>query len=88
MTWLLASKAQAFEKSQPDMGLDLLPTESLRDVFYPEEFLGVWDVESVLTEVATPLGEDMVPDMQVRKAFARFEFLFRYAYPNPTKASL
>lgn len=47
------------------MGLDLLPTDSLPDVHYPEPFLGVWDVESVLTDVTTPMGEEMVPDMQV-----------------------
>ncbi|KAL4439759.1 hypothetical protein ABPG75_002760 [Micractinium tetrahymenae] len=35
------------------------------DLVFPETFLGVWDVESVLTSVETPLGPEFVPDMRV-----------------------
>jgi hypothetical protein len=35
------------------------------DLVFPEEFLGTWVVFSKLTKVDTPLGEDMVQDMDV-----------------------
>ncbi|KAL4419385.1 hypothetical protein ABPG77_002912 [Micractinium sp. CCAP 211/92] len=35
------------------------------DLVFPDSFLGVWDVESVLTSVETPLGPEFVPDMRV-----------------------
>ncbi|PSC69239.1 hypothetical protein C2E20_7188 isoform B [Micractinium conductrix] len=35
------------------------------DLLFPESFLGVWDVESVLTALETPLGPEMVPNMRV-----------------------
>ncbi|GFR48381.1 hypothetical protein Agub_g10273 [Astrephomene gubernaculifera] len=35
------------------------------DLVFPEEFLGVWDVTSMLTRVDMPLGEDAVPNMAV-----------------------
>lgn len=35
------------------------------DLVFPEEFLGVWEVTSVLQRVDLPLGEDVVPDMAV-----------------------
>ncbi|GLC41532.1 hypothetical protein PLESTB_001000800 [Pleodorina starrii] len=39
------------------------------DLVFPEEFLGVWDVTSVLSRVETPLGEDAVPNLAaVRRA--------------------
>jgi hypothetical protein len=36
------------------------------DLFFPEDFLGLWNVESVLTSVKLPLGPDFVPDPKVR----------------------
>lgn len=36
------------------------------DLFFPEEFLGVWQVDSTLTSVKLPLGPDFVPDPKVR----------------------
>ncbi|KAG2437242.1 hypothetical protein HXX76_005905 [Chlamydomonas incerta] len=39
------------------------------DLVFPDEFVGVWDVTSILTKVDTPLGEDAVPNLQaVRRA--------------------
>lgn len=38
------------------------------DLVFPDEFLGRWDVESVLTSVELPLGPEFVPDMQVHFA--------------------
>jgi hypothetical protein len=38
------------------------------DLFFPEEFLGTWDVTSVLLKVETPLGEELVPNMEVSPA--------------------
>lgn len=35
------------------------------DLFFPDNFLGVWDIESVLANVETPLGPEFVPDMRV-----------------------
>ena len=35
------------------------------DLFFPEDFLGLWRVESVLTSVKLPLGPDFVPDAKV-----------------------
>ncbi|KAI3431864.1 hypothetical protein D9Q98_010615 [Chlorella vulgaris] len=35
------------------------------DLVFPAEFLGVWDVESVLTGVELPKGPELVPDMRV-----------------------
>lgn len=35
------------------------------DLYFPEEFLGVWNVESTLTSVKLPLGPDFVPDPKV-----------------------
>ena len=35
------------------------------DLFFPEDFLGLWAVESVLTSVKLPLGPDFVPDPKV-----------------------
>lgn len=35
------------------------------DLYFPEEFLGVWQVTSTLVNVETPLGTDFVPDMNV-----------------------
>ena len=33
------------------------------DLFFPDSFLGSWDVESVLTDVDLPMGSEAVPDM-------------------------
>ena len=41
-----------------------------------DEFLGVWEVDSVLTLVELPLGPEFVPDMRVCAA-ARFVLLYR-----------
>lgn len=39
------------------------------DLYFPDMFLGVWDVTSVLTKLDTPMGEEFVPDMkQVQRA--------------------
>jgi hypothetical protein len=39
------------------------------DLTFPESWLGVWDVSSVLVGVETPLGEDLIPNMRsVRRA--------------------
>ncbi|EFJ51227.1 hypothetical protein VOLCADRAFT_103598 [Volvox carteri f. nagariensis] len=39
------------------------------DLVFPEEFLGAWEVTSVLTRVDTPLGEEAVPNLAaVRRA--------------------
>ena len=35
------------------------------DLYFPEEFLGVWNVESTLTSIKLPLGPDFVPDPKV-----------------------
>ncbi|EFN51116.1 hypothetical protein CHLNCDRAFT_55281 [Chlorella variabilis] len=35
------------------------------DLVFPDEFLGVWEVDSVLTLVELPLGPEFVPDMRV-----------------------
>jgi len=35
------------------------------DLVYPEPLLGKWDVISVLTKVETPMGEEVVPDMNI-----------------------
>ena len=35
------------------------------DLYFPEEFLGVWNVESTLTSIKIPLGPDFVPDPKV-----------------------
>jgi hypothetical protein len=35
------------------------------DLFFPEDFLGVWNVESTLISVKLPLGPDFVPDPKV-----------------------
>ena len=35
------------------------------DLYFPEEFLGVWNVESTLTSIKLPLGPDYVPDLKV-----------------------
>ncbi|KAI7839807.1 hypothetical protein COHA_006605 [Chlorella ohadii] len=35
------------------------------DLVFPDQFLGVWDVESVLRQVELPLGPELVPDMRV-----------------------
>jgi len=35
------------------------------DLIYPDSFLGVWDIESVLVSVDLPLGPEAVPDMSV-----------------------
>ncbi len=35
------------------------------DLYFPEEFLGVWNVESTLTSIKLPLGTDYVPDLKV-----------------------
>jgi len=35
------------------------------DLYFPDSFLGVWQVSSVLVRVETPLGEDLVPDMRL-----------------------
>ncbi|CAL5226960.1 g9845 [Coccomyxa viridis] len=37
------------------------------DLYFPEEFLGVWNVESTLTSIKLPLGTDYVPDLKVVK---------------------
>eukprot|EP01026_Neomeris_dumetosa_P022542 TRINITY_DN1940_c0_g1_i5.p1 TRINITY_DN1940_c0_g1~~TRINITY_DN1940_c0_g1_i5.p1 ORF type:complete len:351 (-),score=47.98 TRINITY_DN1940_c0_g1_i5:238-1245(-) len=34
------------------------------DLFFPQTFEGVWDVESVLVDTKTPLGEEYVPDIR------------------------
>ena len=33
---------------------------------FPEEWLGVWEVQSTLTNVQIPLGPDFLPDPKVR----------------------
>ena len=38
------------------------------DLYFPEEFLGVWNVESTLTSIKLPLGTDYVPDLKVGSA--------------------
>jgi hypothetical protein len=35
------------------------------DLFYPEEFIGSWQVVSTLVDVAAPLGEEMLSDPKV-----------------------
>lgn len=35
------------------------------DLYFPEEFLGIWSVESTLASVQLPLGPDFVPDPKV-----------------------
>lgn len=35
------------------------------DLYFPEEFLGIWSVESTLASVQLPLGPDFVPDTKV-----------------------
>ena len=35
------------------------------DLFFPQQFLGTWEVESTLTSVKMPLGPDYVPDLEV-----------------------
>ncbi|PRW33134.1 hypothetical protein C2E21_7942 [Chlorella sorokiniana] len=35
------------------------------DLVFPAQFLGVWDVDSVLRRVDLPLGPELVPDMRV-----------------------
>lgn len=35
------------------------------DLFFPEEFMGIWSVESTLASVQLPLGPDFVPDPKV-----------------------
>jgi hypothetical protein len=35
------------------------------DLTYPDSFLGVWNIESVLVSVDLPQGAEFVPDMQV-----------------------
>lgn len=35
------------------------------DLFYPESFVGTWDVASNLINVELPLGPEFVPDMKV-----------------------
>ena len=45
------------------------PTSSPHDghvLLSKQEFLGVWNVESVLSSVKLPLGPDFVPDARVR----------------------
>lgn len=41
------------------------------DLFFPEEFLGTWEVTSVLLKVETPLGEEAVPNMESVQRAAR-----------------
>ena len=41
------------------------------DLFFPDDFEGVWEVESLLTSVDTPLGPEFVPDMQVPRCGLR-----------------
>jgi hypothetical protein len=35
------------------------------DLFFPEEFLGTWDVASTLVKVDLPFGPEFVPDLRV-----------------------
>ncbi|KAK9812762.1 hypothetical protein WJX72_003291 [[Myrmecia] bisecta] len=35
------------------------------DLFFPDQWLGVWRVESTLIKVETPLGPDFIPDLRV-----------------------
>lgn len=37
------------------------------DLVFPERFAGIWDVESTLVSVETPLGLEFVPDSRVRR---------------------
>lgn len=37
------------------------------DLYFPDDFLGEWKVESTLTKVSTPLGEDFIPDLRVSR---------------------
>ncbi|CAK0786139.1 hypothetical protein CVIRNUC_009352 [Coccomyxa viridis] len=37
------------------------------DLYFPDEFLGIWSVESTLTSIKLPLGPDFVPDPKVVK---------------------
>ena len=41
------------------------------DLVFPEEWAGVWAVESTLTNVLLPLGPDFVPDPKVTLSPAR-----------------
>lgn len=34
------------------------------DLYFPDEFLGEWDVTSIMKRVETPLGEEFVPNIQ------------------------
>ena len=36
-----------------------------QDLYFPEDFLGIWTTESTLTNVDIPLGAEFVPDMKV-----------------------
>ena len=36
------------------------------DLFFPEDFMGTWEVSSTLIKVETPLGPDYIPDPRVR----------------------
>ena len=36
------------------------------DLVFPEEWLGVWEVQSTLTNVQIPLGPDFLPDPKAR----------------------
>jgi len=44
------------------------------DLYFPEEFLGVWEVSSTLTQLDVPLGEDFVPDMRVVERARREDY--------------
>lgn len=50
------------------------------DLVFPEQFLGRWEVESVLTNVELPLGPEFVPDMAVVQRAQREDLQQRVRY--------
>ena len=56
------------------------------DLTFPEPWLGVWRVQSTLTNVQLPLGADFVPDPRVRRpacpgGISSFFLVARLPYP-------
>ena len=58
------------------------------DLYFPDEFLGVWSVESTLASVQLPLGPDFVPDTKVQiQEFHRLIDYFVHASQLPKRSS-
>jgi hypothetical protein len=56
------------------------------DLYFPEEFLGVWNLESMLTSVRLPLGPDFVPDPKVNPfLLSRLMSLLKPLHTHPIK---